>query len=310
MIKKISLVLIFFLTLSACSESEDGSGTPPENESVNKLDYYLNCTNLYSEDIYEGFEDYLDEINVEVGPTGEEWFIGISPTYREIELCAANIQEANALNTESQLNELANTYLEALRTLHPLMVEADEYYTQEDYLNDGYAKGQELHEPLMEALNQFRTADNELREAIDMILDQSRQETLNKLEASGDEFNSLDLKLMREAKNLVHLGNVPNFAALELEAFSAALKRYETSLDEIKTYKKAKKDETGDFRTYAPNEDDYDDVLLYAKELMRAKRDGEAEDLEDERGYINDLVEYYNDLIEERGGVKVYSFVY
>ncbi len=66
--------------------------------------------------------------------------------------------------------------------LEPLLKEADDYYTQENYKDDKMAKGKALHPRLVAAWDAFASADKALRGGVEAINDRRAVERLAEIE--------------------------------------------------------------------------------------------------------------------------------
>ena len=76
------------------------------------------------------------------GPTGKERIIYGTYTIYDTSDCRKNVEKANALEPrDAALEAAASAYVEAVGKLEPLLKEADDYYTQENYKDDKMAKG-------------------------------------------------------------------------------------------------------------------------------------------------------------------------
>ncbi len=73
-------------------------------------------------------------------------------------------------------------YADAVSKLEPLLKEADDYYTQENYKDDKMAKGKALHPRLVAAWDAFASADKNLRTGLDTINDKRAGESLAEIE--------------------------------------------------------------------------------------------------------------------------------
>jgi hypothetical protein len=76
------------------------------------------------------------------GPTGKERIIYGTYTIYDTSDCVKNVEKANGL--EPALEAAASAYAKAVAKLEPLLKEADDYYTQENYKDDKMAKGRAL----------------------------------------------------------------------------------------------------------------------------------------------------------------------
>ena len=75
-----------------------------------------------------------------------------------------------------------SAYAEAVGKLEPLLKEADDYYSQENYKDDRMAKGKALHPRLVAAWDQFANADKALRNGVEAINDKRSAERLAAIE--------------------------------------------------------------------------------------------------------------------------------
>lgn len=129
-----------------------------------KVNYYIECFNHADGSVRDSAERYVSWIdNVATGPTGKERKVntlGDIPAYK-VESCTKAINQAvKAKPALPALDDAATKYLAELTTLTPLVSQANQYYSQEDYKDDGFAKGKEMHQPLMKAFKTFMNASD------------------------------------------------------------------------------------------------------------------------------------------------------
>ena len=112
--------------------------------------------------------------------------------------------------------------------LEPLLQEADDYYSQEDYKDDRMAKGRALHPRLIAAWDAFANADKALRTGVETINDRRALERLAAIEAAEGRKARYHVEaLMIQAKRVVRASNA---AKPDVAAITAALADYEGSL--------------------------------------------------------------------------------
>src|ERR1700749_1267504 len=112
--------------------------TPP---AVEKMNAYVGCLNRLSARSYDSRARYFSWAAKE-GPTGHERIIYGTYTIYDTSDCRKNVEKANALEPhEAALKAAATAYAEAVGKLEPLLKEADDYYSQQDYKDDQMAKG-------------------------------------------------------------------------------------------------------------------------------------------------------------------------
>ncbi|MGK9173483.1 YiiG family protein [Yokenella regensburgei] len=146
-------------TASATPAVED-----PTEQLTAKVNHYIECFNTADGSVHDSAERYVSWIdNVETGPTGKErkvYTLGHIPAY-QVESCTKAINQAvKAKPALPALDDAATKYLTELTTLAPLVSQAHQYYSQEDYKDDGFAKGKEMHQPLMKAFKAFMNASD------------------------------------------------------------------------------------------------------------------------------------------------------
>jgi hypothetical protein len=155
--------------------------TPSATE---KLNAYIGCINRLSERSYDSRSRYFSWVGKD-GPTGRERIIYGTYTIYDTSDCRKNVEKANALEPhDAALEDAATAYAEAVGKLEPLLKEADDYYTQQDYKDDKMAKGRALHPRLVAAWAAFESADKKLRGGVDAINDRRAVEKLAEIERS------------------------------------------------------------------------------------------------------------------------------
>lgn len=113
----------------------------------------------------------------------------------------------------------------AVARLEPLLKEADDYYTQQDYKDDKMAKGKALHPLLVAAWDAFASADQTLRSGVEAINDKRALEKLATIEQSeGKQARYHVEALMIQAKRVLRAEDT---AKPDVAAITAALNDYE-----------------------------------------------------------------------------------
>jgi hypothetical protein len=124
-----------------------------------KVNAYVGCINRLSERSYDSRERYFSWVGKQ-GPTGKERIIYGLYTIYDTSGCKKNVEQANAVEPRlAELEAAASAYAAAVVALEPLLKEADDYYTQENYKDDGMAKGRALHPRLVAAWDAFGPDD-------------------------------------------------------------------------------------------------------------------------------------------------------
>lgn len=234
------------LTLSACGGNDkapkaakadaagaasDAPGNVDAQQALTaKLNDYIDCYNGIDASVHRGITSYTRWMDdAQVGPTGKE-DRGYGPAeVDDYKLKKCDEAVARALAAKPALPELdsaAKDYLAQLHALAPLAAEAYSYYNREDFEDDGFARGKQMHAPLMAALQSFTDSSERFSDALEKQNDQAQREQLAALEkADGRTMEFYRLSMMLEAKALVDFMTEDDFdvaaGAERVAAFNA-----------------------------------------------------------------------------------------
>ncbi|MCW5692020.1 MAG: YiiG family protein [Pseudolabrys sp.] len=235
---------------------------------VEKMNAYVGCINRLSERSYQSRDRYFDWVKGKNGPTGKERIVYGTYTIYDTTDCKKNVEKANALEPhDAALEAAATAYAAAVGALEPLLKEADDYYSQENYKDDKMAKGKALHPRLVAAWSAFATADKGLRENVEAINDKRALARLAEIESKEGRKARFHIEaLMIEAKRVLRAENTEK---PDIGAITKAIADYEAAV-------KAAEDVSGTDPAqkiggmFISNAKSY---LTTAKQLMRRIRD-------------------------------------
>ncbi len=258
-----------------------------------KLGFYVECMNSVDSGLHNAAGEYMHKVDRVKGPQA-----GREPslfTRNEIEPCFAQLQQGMAAPPAlAELDVAAGNYLAALKQLAPVLKDANEYYRQADYKDDKYAKGKQLHAPLVAAFDGFVKASDQFHAAIDIEDVRYKERELAEIEQQqGRKLSYLHRVVMLRAKQLVKLGEAD---PLDPAKFQPALDAYTQAVEEAAAYFNAHRAELGDrVSCWQTVERAARDFLKEGKEKMRNFR----ENKKPSPGlYSSDrFVDQYNDLI-------------
>ena len=190
-----------------------------------KLNAYVGCINRLSERSYSSRSRYFSWVGKN-GPTGKERIIYGTYTIYDTSDCRKNVEKANALEPrDSDLEAAASAYAEAVSKLEPLLKEADDYYSQENYKDDRMAKGKAMHPRLIAAWDAFASADQKLRSGVEAVNDKRAADKLAEIEQSeGRKARYHVQALMIRAKRVLRAADT---AKPDVAAITQALNEYE-----------------------------------------------------------------------------------
>lgn len=252
------------LVLNSIGTAPTSAQTSPATE---KLNAYVGCINRLSERAYESRARYFSWVNKN-GPTGKERIIYGTYTIYDTADCQKSVEAANALEPrDAALEAAGSAYVTAVTTLGPLLKEADDYYTQENYKDDKMAKGRALHPRLVAAWDAFASADKNLRAGVEAINDKRKAEELAAIEAKeGRKARYYVEALMIQAKRVLRTQDTdkPDMAAI-----TQALNDYESMVKATEDASGA----NGDAKIGSLFMSNAKSFLVTAKQLMRRIRD-------------------------------------
>jgi hypothetical protein len=236
--------------------------TPP---AIEKLNAYVGCINRLSERAHESRKRYFSWVGKN-GPTGKERIIYGTYTIYDTSDCRKNVEKANALEPrDAALEGAASAYVEAVGKLEPMLKEADDYYTQENYKDDKMARGRALHPQLVAAWDAFANADKALRGGVEAINDKRALEKLAEIERSEGRKARYHVEaLMIQAKRVLRAQDTekPDVARI-----TEALNEYESTVKALEQLP-AEDAKIGSFFIGGAKS-----FLTTAKQLMRRIRD-------------------------------------
>jgi hypothetical protein len=175
-------ILVTGTTLFAAFATSEPVAAQDSPSLTPKLNAYIECMNRLSARAYDSRQRYFSWVGKN-GPTGKERIIYGTYTIYDTSDCKKNVEKVNAQDPrEPELEAAATDYVTAVVALEPLLKEADDYYSQENYKDDKMAKGRALHPRLVAAWNAFAAADDKLTKTVEVIQDKRAIERLAEIE--------------------------------------------------------------------------------------------------------------------------------
>lgn len=280
------------------------------NENVNeKANAYIECYNRADSSAQNGIDRYASWVqDLKKGPTGKEKNIYGVHTIHEnvIKLCKEDIEKALALEPAAkELDEAAKAYLDALLPLSERLDEAGKYYERENYKDDKFAKGKEMHGPLVEAMDAFNAASDKLRTQLESHNDKAQAEQLAAIEKeAGKNFDYHLLATVIDAKSALNILAEEKF---DVDAAGKVVSAFEEKADALEAYLKEHPDEKP--RTMIMLDNKLEEYRVALKQRLRRVRDntpynqGEKMNLNPQAGWMVEGSPYkvlraYNELID------------
>lgn len=299
----------------------------PVEQTASKLDPYIeSCLNRFSRQVFSAQDRYTLWCDENVGPTGRERNVfGIFQVTGETSLCAAAVQRAAAMQPSlPAIEQAANNYVVALNNVVPTINQAHTYYQRQNYRDDGFAQGRQLHGPLIVSLRQFRAAHQALSDAVNQVQDQNNDVLLARIQNDPNRRMEYLIKnSLRTAKRLMRIGREGRvmrdgtlfMAPGQDAAFIQLATEYEQNVDAMQAYQTTNPLQAQRVRMLSSYLNDSNTYLNSVKNMARRLRDRTPFDNSERyrifnsvlarhvQGTPENVLEEYNDL------VRTYNFV-
>lgn len=329
------LVLALASQLGACSKTKDDVAVAPENaasttavaadaakldeegqeEGIDqKLSAYIDCYNRMDGSAHRSISRYASWVkDMKAGPSGNERVVyGLYEIDGEtITSCKQGFAGAAKAKPALTLDAVGTAYIDALDALNKVVEEAYPYYDRENYKDDGFAKGKQLHVRLAAQIAGFQAASNKFSDELEKENDKRLEAQMNKLEKEqGRKLPYLQMATMHQAKQLIRLIEAESFAA---DQAATRLAAFEKITDETMSFGKTSKDAMpGSWHSF---ESAAEDFRKAAKERVRRVRDkvpyseGEKMMLKPGSAWMVEgsqekLIKAYNSLVEASNSLQ------
>lgn len=285
--------------LSLKKAASDVAGKSENAKLGEKLERYIGCLNSFDRTAQRIYEDYTRAVGKQGPAKGRVSSTSLSAASDyTISQCVEKLKQGLEVQPRvEELDQSAQTYLDALTKLAPVLKEAHDYYRQEDYKDDNFVKGRQLHGPLVAAFEELGRASEQVNAVVDQYDTTYKERSLAEIEqAEGKKLRYLSRVMMLRAKQLQEVGGEPDVTAARLQP---ALDSYSQSIDEAQKYFVDHKGEARNDACWSSVESAAKDFLKEAKEKLRYMREHNNKPPPPQRGlYSSDrFVDEYNSLI-------------
>jgi Protein of unknown function (DUF3829) len=257
----------------APTASQARSSEPTIDSVGNKLQGYIECYNQLDGKAQRSIARYASWVrDMKAGPTGSEKVV-----YGLYEVGTESVAKCRSIFTSvatakpalAKLDAAGATYMDTLAAMDKLVAEAYTYYDRENYKDDKFAKGRELHAPLTSSFEAFTQASTAFSVALDAENDAMLEAQLVEVEKTqGRKLTYFRMALMSKAKQLAGTIGEETFDATKA---GEQLVIYEKIADEALTYAKAN---SGDVPAgWSSVASASEEVRKSAKERVRRIRD-------------------------------------
>ena len=142
--------------------------------------------------------------DIERGPTGKETLVyGLYDVTGDGSDCEKAIESAKATDPAMpELEEAADKYVAALKDVVGQIRGVHDYYEQEDYKDDNFAKGKAAHAGLLASFKAFKDVNTTFAAEVDKLEDEVAQQELSRLTDAGKTWDALVVESGIKAKKI------------------------------------------------------------------------------------------------------------
>lgn len=293
----------------------------PVEQTASKLDPYIeSCLNRFSRQVFSAQDRYRQWCDENVGPTGRERNVyGIFQVTGDTSQCASAVQRAALMQPSlPAIEQAANAYVVALNGVVPTINQTYTYYQRQNYRDDGFAQGRQLHGPLIVSLRQFTAAHRALSDAVNDVQDRNNDVLLVRIQNDPNRRMEFLIKTaLRTAKRLMRIGRegrVTRDGMLFLTpgqdaVFMQLAAEYEQNVDAMQAYATTNPVAAGRVTMFSSYQSDSNTYLNSVKNMARRLRDHTPFDSSERyrifnmsfarhvQGTPDNVLEEYNDLV-------------
>ncbi len=284
------------------------AGSSPNELSDERMSAYVQLINGFGKRVSESKERYLKWCDEQTGPTGKEKNVyglyDIDGYKNQIEAAKKLIPQNPAL----AIDKHANDYIETSLPLINLVNEADYYYEQENYKDDNFLKGKELHPKLMSAFNSYEIALEKFKTEYQRIYTERAAKQNEELRKQGKTL-ALDLQGIVNQSEVLLNELMPLAFDLKAKPAPEQLTSIQSKIDALEktilgfdeslksTPQEKLKEQFSSPNNLSIFSDDAKDFLKDIKNIYRMRKAGKDYNSSYERE-VNSIGNQYDDLVQ------------
>ncbi len=246
----------------------------------------------------------------EKGPTGKETSPGgisdVAPYMKSLETAA---EQSDKISLKIPLMDLAlHELAAAAKEVAPVASEANGYYRRKDYLEDGMAKGKELHPKIVAVFTRLFDAADRLSAMLRQVNPKVQKQALAQVERKyGKKYYWQHKNVMIAAGDLVDVTPTSTGAPLDKPAFDTALKQFLAAVKGFEDYYNATGEEAVRKEVqmgFAPGS--FDSFIGYARELAANADHGDKSAAHKYGNALKSFIHSYNSLVDSSNHARFY----
>ena len=248
--KKLILVpfLLLLAILTSCGEDKK-TGTESNstevsyetldkfetNAFIDKYNIYIGFGNRFDASVTKSYDRYFGWADRNEGPSSKSKRIGGVSKLYDSELKKLEKAIAQAPEIE-EVDDLMKVVLKDATTLHDIIDKADSYYQKQDYKDDDFAKGKDLHKELVIAYDNYFNSYDKMYVNFRALQSSLKEFEANKYKENGELIRyNLMMELNKADDIFMLIGNLDSegLKKMNLEEFKAKLSAFRAVHDEL-----------------------------------------------------------------------------
>jgi len=284
--------------------SDAVSSVANEVDDVEKYNHYIDISDLLSDRIdlcLTGYETRICPLNDDYKVTKKK-FSGWINSIGEYEINKLQTAFDNAGKTPS-MEPVDSKYLALHEVAVPLvnaLTEAYEYYEAKSYVDDDFAKGEEIHNKIREHVEAYYVTANEFDAVLNELAHERTLNEISRFEEEGRVMLYWANVFILDAKELCqYLSEVElkkDVAQIDAEVYKALYDKVAASQAEFaKVATEEQAEQEGIRMLFSSFKTAVTEFKAEAANIVQAINDGDKVDVDD----INDVFDEYSDMIDD-----------
>ncbi|WP_400075717.1 YiiG family protein [Winogradskyella sp. R77965] len=241
-------VLIIFTLMLGCGDDKksnlnNGSGELSSEtldkfetkEFVDKYNAYIGFGNRFDKNVVSSYDRYFKWADREEGPSSKSKRIGgVSKLYDgELKKLEKAIEQDPEIE---EVDDLMKVVLKDANALHDVIAKADSYYQKQDYKDDDFAKGKDLHKELVVAYDNYFNSYDAMYANFRVLQSSLKEFEANKYKENGELIRyNLMMELNKADDIFMLIGNLDSegLKKIDLEEFKTKLSAFRAVHDDL-----------------------------------------------------------------------------
>jgi len=202
---------------------------------INKYNAYIDFGNQFDKSVVTSYDRYFKWAGREEGPSSKSKRIGGVSKLYDSQL--KKLERAIALDPEiEEVDELMKVVLKNATSLHDILQTADSYYQKQDYKDDDFAKGKDLHKELVIAYDNYFNSYDNMYVNFRALQSNLKEFEANKYKENGELIRyNLMMELNKADDIFMLIGNLDgeSLKKMNLEEFKAKLSAFRTVHEDL-----------------------------------------------------------------------------